>query len=69
MAEITMECTMGASVKLCDHATSLFKELDQTFITFCWLKSTSPCIQEWYFTGWMMVLETPSTERKIGMKQ
>jgi hypothetical protein len=25
MTEITVDCTMGASIKLCDHATSFFQ--------------------------------------------
>jgi hypothetical protein len=39
-----------------------FEELDETFTTFVWLKSTNPCIHEWYFAMWMMAFKTPSTE-------
>jgi len=60
MAKIIMECTMGANVELCDHATSL-EELDQTFTTFVWLQLTNPCTRKWYSVGWMMVSGTPST--------
>jgi hypothetical protein len=61
MAEITTECTTGVTSNCVTMQHHFFKELDQTFTTFVWLKSMNPCTQEWYFIGWMMGLGTPLT--------
>jgi hypothetical protein len=61
MVEITTGCTMGASVKLRDHVTSLFRIIGSNIHHLHLARVNDPCTQEWYFVRWMMGLGTPLT--------
>jgi hypothetical protein len=60
MVEIIMECTMGANVELCDHATSLFRGVGSIIHHFCWVPINESMHLGMAFRGWMMVSGTPS---------
>jgi hypothetical protein len=70
MVEMTIGCTTGASVKLCDHVTSLLRRIGSNIHHLCLAWVNDPCTREWYFAKWwMMGLGTPLTGWRIGTKQ
>jgi hypothetical protein len=58
MAKITTKCIASASIELCDHATSFFWRVASNIHHFHLAWVNKPYTQKWYFTKWMIAMET-----------